>query len=263
MQTQNRRMLCKARSVPENHNAETAYFDIPPDIEHGCTLICSHPQCAASGRRFRFCKFCDLPVAKRNFQRRHSHGQPPPPKDESNKRSDNEDDDDSSSASAKKRARMDDRSATPTGSENDQKLNLCYEVKDRKDEEDRSRAFQSDCVISSDTKPSSMSDVVVPSTPTTLTRGQHFGSLARDNFESPMLHGEESRKPQEQQKHMPYGNHRQIWEESPLAPSLVASVTASPEVGMRSRSSHEFYRFQEKNDHVYQQQQRSSYSESE
>lgn len=252
-------MPCKARSVPENHNAETAYFDIPADIEHGCTLICSHPQCAASGRRFRFCKFCDLPVAKRNFQRRHSHGQPPPPKDESNKRSDNEDDDDSSSASVKKKARMDDRSITPTGFENDQRLNLSYELKDRKNEEDCSRMFQSDPVISSDTKPSSTLSMVASSNTKTLTRGHDFESLTRDNFESPILRGEESRKPQEHPKNVPRVNLRQRWEESSLAPNLVAS----PEVGMRPRFNQrqdEFYNPQEKT-HIFRQQHRSSFSE--
>ena len=68
-----RRMPCKARSVPEGHTAETAYLTIPPLCEHGLVLACSHPECRASGKRFRFCAICDLPVAKRNFLKRHSH----------------------------------------------------------------------------------------------------------------------------------------------------------------------------------------------
>eukprot|EP00521_Asterionellopsis_glacialis_P010043 CAMPEP_0195288914 /NCGR_PEP_ID=MMETSP0707-20130614/5392_1 /TAXON_ID=33640 /ORGANISM="Asterionellopsis glacialis, Strain CCMP134" /LENGTH=387 /DNA_ID=CAMNT_0040348843 /DNA_START=257 /DNA_END=1420 /DNA_ORIENTATION=+ len=71
-----RRLPCKARNVPEDHNVITAYFDIPADIEHGALLICSHPECARSGRRFRYCASCSIPVAKRNFLKRHSHDRP-------------------------------------------------------------------------------------------------------------------------------------------------------------------------------------------
>eukprot|EP00562_Extubocellulus_spinifer_P001300 CAMPEP_0178472386 /NCGR_PEP_ID=MMETSP0696-20121128/1543_1 /TAXON_ID=265572 /ORGANISM="Extubocellulus spinifer, Strain CCMP396" /LENGTH=773 /DNA_ID=CAMNT_0020099573 /DNA_START=488 /DNA_END=2809 /DNA_ORIENTATION=- len=69
-----RRMPCKARSVPDGHTAETAYLTIPPNAQHGLVLACSHPECRQSGKRFRFCAVCDLPVAKRNFLKRHSHG---------------------------------------------------------------------------------------------------------------------------------------------------------------------------------------------
>lgn len=71
---QHRRMPCKARNVPADHKPETAYFDIHPHTEHGKVLICSHKECAASGRRFRYCAVCAIPVAKRNFLKRHSHG---------------------------------------------------------------------------------------------------------------------------------------------------------------------------------------------
>mmetsp|Transcript_36234 Transcript_36234/g.108591 ORF Transcript_36234/g.108591 Transcript_36234/m.108591 type:complete len:1105 (-) Transcript_36234:344-3658(-) len=69
-----RRMPCRARSVPVGHTPQTAYLSIPPDAPHGMVLMCSHPECAASGKRFRFCAVCDIPVAKRNFLKRHSHG---------------------------------------------------------------------------------------------------------------------------------------------------------------------------------------------
>jgi hypothetical protein len=68
------RFPCKARGLPNTHNARSAYIDIPPDATHGTILICSHPECASSGRKFRFCTVCHLPVARRNFSERHSHG---------------------------------------------------------------------------------------------------------------------------------------------------------------------------------------------
>uniref|UniRef100_A0A7S2IEK0 Uncharacterized protein n=1 Tax=Helicotheca tamesis TaxID=374047 RepID=A0A7S2IEK0_9STRA len=73
-QSKHRRMPCKARSVPADHTAENAYFNIPPNAAHGLTLVCSYPECSLSGGRFKFCAVCDIPVAKRNFARRHSHG---------------------------------------------------------------------------------------------------------------------------------------------------------------------------------------------
>lgn len=65
---------CKARGIQGNHTSQTAYFDIPLDAEHGMLLVCSHPECSGSGRRFRYCAVCGLPVAKRNFSKRHGHG---------------------------------------------------------------------------------------------------------------------------------------------------------------------------------------------
>lgn len=69
-----RRMQCKGRGVSGDHNARTAYFDIPSNAQHGMLLVCSHPVCAKSGRCFRYCAVCDIPVAKRNFPMRHAHG---------------------------------------------------------------------------------------------------------------------------------------------------------------------------------------------
>ena len=59
-----RRMPCKARGVPGEHVASNAYIDIPVDAKHGTLLSCSHPSCRHSGRLFRFCSVCQVPVAK-------------------------------------------------------------------------------------------------------------------------------------------------------------------------------------------------------
>lgn len=59
-----RRMPCKARGVPGEHVASNAYIDIPVDAKHGTLLSCSHPSCRHSGRLFRFCTVCQVPVAK-------------------------------------------------------------------------------------------------------------------------------------------------------------------------------------------------------
>ena len=71
---QYRRVPCKARGVRADHNSKTAYFDIPLDAKHGMLLVCSHSKCSESGRRFRYCAMCKVPVAKRNFSKRHGHG---------------------------------------------------------------------------------------------------------------------------------------------------------------------------------------------
>ena len=68
------RFPCKARGVPDNHNARSAQVDVPPDAVHGSILVCSHAACCGSGRKFRWCEVCGVPVAKRNFGKRHSHG---------------------------------------------------------------------------------------------------------------------------------------------------------------------------------------------
>jgi len=68
------RFPCKARGVPDNHTARNAYIDIPPEAGHGATVTCSHPVCVSSGRAFRYCSVCMIPVAKRNFAKRHAHG---------------------------------------------------------------------------------------------------------------------------------------------------------------------------------------------
>ncbi|KAG7360233.1 hypothetical protein IV203_035332 [Nitzschia inconspicua] len=65
---------CRARGMPRDHNAKTAYFVVPHDIEHGKNLICSYPPCADLGVKFCFCVHCGIPVAKRNVRQRHDHG---------------------------------------------------------------------------------------------------------------------------------------------------------------------------------------------
>lgn len=68
------RVPCKARGISENHTAWNAYIDIPLTAVHGDELACSNDICAGSGRRFRYCAMCALPVAHRNFVKRHGHG---------------------------------------------------------------------------------------------------------------------------------------------------------------------------------------------
>jgi hypothetical protein len=73
------RQHCKARGVTiisgqNPHIARFAYIDIPLGTVHGTILSCCHPVCIASGRRFRYCAHCNAAVAKRNFNRRHAHG---------------------------------------------------------------------------------------------------------------------------------------------------------------------------------------------
>jgi len=43
-------------------------------MEHGEELICSYFSCRNAGIKFRYCIKCKVPVAKRNFHQRHSHG---------------------------------------------------------------------------------------------------------------------------------------------------------------------------------------------
>lgn len=50
------RITCKARGLSRGHNADNAYIEIPSDAPHGMPLFCSHPECASSGRKFRYCK---------------------------------------------------------------------------------------------------------------------------------------------------------------------------------------------------------------
>ena len=73
------RQPCKARGITIKsgqtpHTAKFAYIDIPMGSLHGAELSCSHPVCIASSRRFQYCAHCDAPVAKRNFNVRHAHG---------------------------------------------------------------------------------------------------------------------------------------------------------------------------------------------
>ena len=50
------RISCKARGLSNRHNADNAYLEIPPGAPHGLPLRCSDPECASSGRRFRYCQ---------------------------------------------------------------------------------------------------------------------------------------------------------------------------------------------------------------
>lgn len=65
---------CRARGMPMDHNFKTAYFVIPENVRHGEELICSYFACRNAGVKFRYCSHCKVPVAKRNFRKRHRHG---------------------------------------------------------------------------------------------------------------------------------------------------------------------------------------------
>jgi hypothetical protein len=89
---------CRARGMPMDHNfkvsfivaipsvacicslivpfckRKTAYFVIPENVKHGEELICSYFACRNAGIKFRYCSHCKVPVAKRNFRKRHKHG---------------------------------------------------------------------------------------------------------------------------------------------------------------------------------------------
>ena len=56
------------------HGFQTAYFVIPENVKHGEELICSYFACRNAGIKFRYCSHCKVPVAKRNFRKRHKHG---------------------------------------------------------------------------------------------------------------------------------------------------------------------------------------------
>jgi len=64
---------CRSRTAPPGHNIKTGYLLIPDDASHGIDLLCSHNQCRNEGVKFLYCAVCQLPVAKRNFRKRHSH----------------------------------------------------------------------------------------------------------------------------------------------------------------------------------------------
>jgi hypothetical protein len=50
-----RRVICRARGLSQDHNATTAFIDIPIGAPHGLLLVCSHMECAKSQRRFSYC----------------------------------------------------------------------------------------------------------------------------------------------------------------------------------------------------------------
>lgn len=57
-----------------SNKKQTAYFVIPENVKHGEELICSYFACRNAGIKFRYCSHCKVPVAKRNFRKRHKHG---------------------------------------------------------------------------------------------------------------------------------------------------------------------------------------------
>ena len=68
-----KQFTCQARGVLEEHNASNATIYVAPFATHGMPLQCSNRACRASGRRFRWCAVCQIPVARGNFVRRHAH----------------------------------------------------------------------------------------------------------------------------------------------------------------------------------------------
>lgn len=67
------RLPCGARGMKADHNASTAYFDVPENARHGQHLLCSHSVCRSAGVKFRYCFYCKKPVTKQNFRSRHLH----------------------------------------------------------------------------------------------------------------------------------------------------------------------------------------------
>eukprot|EP00934_Nitzschia_sp_Nitz4_P003786 Nitzschia sp. Nitz4//scaffold175_size95217//76442//78480//NITZ4_004734-RA/size95217-snap-gene-0.67-mRNA-1//1//CDS//3329538972//3776//frame0 len=67
------RVPCRARGMPPDHCSESAYFWIHPDMAHGADLLCCYPSCREGGVKFRYCKVCKVPAAKRSFLFRHGH----------------------------------------------------------------------------------------------------------------------------------------------------------------------------------------------
>ena len=57
---------------------QSAYFTIPDGLDHGADLYCSYRACRAEGGKFRYCATCQAPAARRNFRKRHGHGDPTP-----------------------------------------------------------------------------------------------------------------------------------------------------------------------------------------
>eukprot|EP00587_Corethron_hystrix_P005573 CAMPEP_0113312410 /NCGR_PEP_ID=MMETSP0010_2-20120614/9260_1 /TAXON_ID=216773 ORGANISM="Corethron hystrix, Strain 308" /NCGR_SAMPLE_ID=MMETSP0010_2 /ASSEMBLY_ACC=CAM_ASM_000155 /LENGTH=458 /DNA_ID=CAMNT_0000168247 /DNA_START=628 /DNA_END=2001 /DNA_ORIENTATION=+ /assembly_acc=CAM_ASM_000155 len=68
---------CRARGMEHGHNFESAYFTIHDGLDHGADLYCSYPACRAEGCKFRYCATCKAPAARRNFRKRHGHGEKP------------------------------------------------------------------------------------------------------------------------------------------------------------------------------------------
>eukprot|EP00934_Nitzschia_sp_Nitz4_P004344 Nitzschia sp. Nitz4//scaffold175_size95217//80586//82329//NITZ4_004736-RA/size95217-snap-gene-0.64-mRNA-1//1//CDS//3329538978//4334//frame0 len=67
------KVTCRARGMPPDHCSLSAYFWIHPNLPHGADLLCCYPACRIAGVKFRYCKVCKVPAAKRSFLFRHSH----------------------------------------------------------------------------------------------------------------------------------------------------------------------------------------------
>lgn len=51
-----RRFPCRARGLSTAHNINTACIEIPANAPHGLLVYCIHPECKASGRKFKYCE---------------------------------------------------------------------------------------------------------------------------------------------------------------------------------------------------------------
>jgi hypothetical protein len=67
------RFPCPAKKMGVGHNKHTAFFDIPPESNHGMPLECSHALCRKGRLKFVYCKYCNQPVSRMKFEERHSH----------------------------------------------------------------------------------------------------------------------------------------------------------------------------------------------
>eukprot|EP00429_Kryptoperidinium_foliaceum_P029015 CAMPEP_0176128440 /NCGR_PEP_ID=MMETSP0120_2-20121206/64902_1 /TAXON_ID=160619 /ORGANISM="Kryptoperidinium foliaceum, Strain CCMP 1326" /LENGTH=286 /DNA_ID=CAMNT_0017463537 /DNA_START=204 /DNA_END=1064 /DNA_ORIENTATION=+ len=67
------KLPCRARRMPLDHNFKNAYFIVTEKTGHGDKLVCSYPECAAAGSKFRYCTVCRIPISQRNFYQNHSH----------------------------------------------------------------------------------------------------------------------------------------------------------------------------------------------
>lgn len=81
---------CRARGMPMDHTIKKAFFVIPEGIQHGAELLCSYFPCRSAGIKFRYCLYCKLPVAKRNFYKRHRHEEWTTKSDSNNKNTAND-----------------------------------------------------------------------------------------------------------------------------------------------------------------------------
>ena len=86
---------------------QTAYFVIPENVEHGEELICSYFACRNAGIKFRYCTHCKVPVAKRNFRKRHKHGKTSPSNDDNDDQSNSGGEEDTNAANKIKKAKKD------------------------------------------------------------------------------------------------------------------------------------------------------------